>query len=146
MQTDIKEKITEKLINMSFEIKAVVLYGSYARKTHEEDSDIDILIVSDQVNPKRHRRGKEITIIKGSIALRLPLDILLLTSTECLLNFRNCNLLFLDIAWEGIVLLDEDDFLKGLIEEAKEYISERGIKKFDDGWIFPVQERVPVLL
>lgn len=146
MQTDIKEQITEKLVNIPFEIKAVVIYGSYARKAPEEDSDIDILLVSDQVNPKRHRRGREIAIIKGAIALGLPLDILLLTNTECISNFRNHNPLFLDIAWEGIVLLDEDDFLKGLIEETKEYILERGIKKLDDGWIFPVQERIPVLL
>jgi HEPN domain-containing protein len=74
------------------------------------------------------------------------LDILLLTTKECLSNFRNHNPLFLDIACEGIVLLDEDDFLKSLIEETRAYISERKLRKLEDGWEFPVTDRVPVYL
>ena len=52
--------------------------------------------------------------------------------------------MFLDIAWEGVILLDEDNFLKTLIDETRSYISEKNIKKLADGWIFPVNERTPV--
>jgi len=39
----------------------------------------------------------------------LPLDILLLTPEEVISNFKNHNPLFLDIAEEGIIILDKND-------------------------------------
>jgi predicted nucleotidyltransferase len=62
--------------------------------TQTEDSDIDILIISTEINPKRHRRGKEIAGIKEWISLGLPVDITLLTPDECIWNFKNHNPLF----------------------------------------------------
>lgn len=144
--TDIKNNVASKLHSLPFRIKAAVLYGSYARGNFTPDSDLDILFVSDEINPKKHRRGKEIGRIKECLSLRYPLDILLLTSTECLSNFRNHNPLFLDIAWEGMILLDKNNFLENLIDETRSYISDKNIKKLADGWIFPVRERTPAFL
>lgn len=146
MLTDIKGNIIERLKTLPLKIKAGAIYGSWARRTQEAGSDIDILLISDEVNPRRHKRGKEIAAIKEWLVLDLPLDIFLLTTHECISNFRNHNPLFLDIAWEGIILLDEDDFLKSLIEETRAYIFERGLKKLDDGWEFPVSDRKAVFL
>ena len=95
---------------------------------------------------KRHKRGKEIAAIKCSLALGVPIDVLLLTTDECLSNFRNHNPLFLDIAWEGIVLKDSNNFLSSLIEETKRYIAERRLEKLPDGWTFSVPERESVAL
>jgi HEPN domain-containing protein len=61
-------------------------------------------------------------------------------------NFRNHNPLFLDIAEEGSVILDKGDFLKDLISETKTYVRARGIRRFGDGWIFPVRKGVAVPL
>ncbi len=72
----------------------------------------------------------------------LPLDILLPTPAEVDSNFRNHNPLFLDIAEDGILILDKDDFLRGLISETREYIRQKGIERFGDGWIFPVRKVV----
>lgn len=69
-----------------------------------------------------------------------------MTTKECLSNFRNHNPLFLDLASEGVILLDEDDFLKSLIEETRTYISEKKLKRLKDGWVFPVKDRTPVYL
>jgi len=144
--TDIKNNVASKLHSLPFRIKAAVIYGSFARRSFTPDSDLDIFLVSDEINPKKHRRGEEIGRIKECLSLGYPLDILLLTSTECLSNFRNHNPLFLDIAWEGMILLDQDNFLKNLIDETRLYISEKKIRKLSDGWIFPVHERTPVFL
>lgn len=103
-------------------------------------------MVSDEVNPKKQRRGMEIAIIKECLPIDVPLDVLLLRTEECLSNFRNHNPLFLDLAVEGIILLDEEDFLKSLIKETRAYISEKKIKKVKDGWEFPVKDRRPVYL
>lgn len=68
-------------------------------------------------------------IVKGYCSI----DILLLTKEKALSNFRNHNRLFLDIAVEGIIILDKDNFLKNLMLETGEYARQRGIKRFRDG-------------
>lgn len=146
MLTEIREYIIRRLKTLPIKVKAAAIYGSFARRTQKEESDVDLLLISDEVNPRRHKRGKEIATIKEWLALDFPLDILLLTTNECLSNFRNHNPLFLDIAWEGIVLLDKNDFLKSLIEETRTYIHEKKLEKLDDGWLFPVPDRTEVLL
>ena len=144
--SDIKEDIVRKLKTLPIKVKAGAIYGSWVKDTQEKDSDLDLLLVSDEIAPRRHKRGKEIAAIKEWLSLDFPLDILLLTTKECLSNFKNHNPLFLDITWEGIILLDEDNFLKFLIEETRAYISERGLRKLEDGWVFPVADRSPVIL
>lgn len=146
MFTEIREIIIERLVISPLPIKSALLFGSWATGTQTEDSDIDILIVSTEINPKRHRRGKEIAHIKEWLSHGLPLDILLLTPDECTSNFRNHNPLFLDIACEGILLVDKKDFLKNLIEETNTYIIHRRIEKLSDGWKFPVVYREATFL
>ncbi|MBI4745910.1 MAG: HEPN domain-containing protein [Deltaproteobacteria bacterium] len=144
--SDIKRAIVSGLRNLPIKVRSAAIYGSSARGTQTRDSDLDLLLISEDVNPRRHRRGNTIAMIKEKLALDIPLDILLLTPAECLSNFRNHNPLFLDITVEGQVLLDEDNFLKSLMEEASAYIDERHIRKSDDGWAFPVPERAPGFL
>jgi len=126
-------------------IKAVLLFGSAARGRKTHTSDIDLLVIADGINPKRHRRGTEIASIKHLFP-ELLLDILLLTESETLSNFKNHNPLFLDIAEEGIIILDYENFLHQLIAETRDYIKRRGIKRFGDGWIFPVEKGTPAYL
>lgn len=144
--SDIKERIISVINNVPFKIKSAVLYGSLVRGNFTTDSDIDILFISDEINPKKNKRGKEIGQIKQIIAIPYPLDIMLLTSNECISNFKNHNPLFLDIALEGLILFDKDNFLGSLIDEAVKYIIDKNIKKIDDGWVFPIKEREPVYL
>ncbi|MCX6089089.1 MAG: HEPN domain-containing protein [Candidatus Atribacteria bacterium] len=124
-----------------FLVKSSILFGSSACGTQTRDSDVDILVVSDEIPPQRQRRSSEIAYIKNTIDITQPLDVVLLTSQECISNFRNHNPLFLDIAIEGHILFDEGNFLKNLIDETKKYIRERGIEKTENGWKFPVPYR-----
>jgi len=128
-----------------FAITGAIVFGSVARGVQSQDSDADLLAVAESLHPKRNRRGGQIAQIK-SMFPKIPLDVLLLTQEEVVSNFRNHNPLFLDIAEDGIIILDKDDFLKDLISEAKTYIRTRGIKRFGDGWVFPVKKGVAVPL
>jgi len=143
---DIQEKIKDSLKKLPFEIISAVIYGSWASRAQGESSDLDLLIVSNEIHHKKNKRGKDIAIVKEVLSLALPLDVMLLTQKECISNFRNHNPLFLDIAWEGIILLDKGDFIKSLIEQTRKYISDKRIEKVDDGWIFPVTDRVATYL
>jgi HEPN domain-containing protein/predicted nucleotidyltransferase len=127
------------------EIVGAVLFGSTAKGTATASSDVDLLVVCKDLNPKRHRRGEEIAALKQHIP-GVPMDIHLLTPQEVESNFRNHNPLFLDIAEEGVVLLDHHGWLERLRVETREYVRRRGIKKTDNGWIFPVERGVPTYL
>ena len=146
MEAAIKETLIESLKLSPIKIMAAAIYGSWARGAQTKNSDVDILIISNEVNPKRQRRGKEISLFKESLYIGQPVDVLLLTETECVSNFRNHNPLFLDIAWEGIILIDNNDFLKNLIEETLLYVNNKKIEKLTDGWRFPVLYREPTYL
>ncbi len=128
-----------------FGITAAVLFGSIARGSQAKDSDADLLAVAEGLPPKVTRRAGHIAQIK-SLFPGMPMDILLLTQAEVVSNFKNHNPLFLDIAQEGIIILDKNDFIKDLISDSKTYIRARGIRRFGDGWVFPVKKGVAVPL
>lgn len=130
---------------LPFTVLGVAAFGSRTKDNYSEDSDLDLLVVASGLPLKRHRRGEEIVRLKKLLPL-MPLDILLLTKEETISNFKNHNPLFLDIATEGIVLMDTDDFLVNIIEETKNYIRNSKIKKIKDGWIFPVKAGSPTFL
>ncbi len=127
------------------EIKGAVIFGSFARGEYTHDSDIDLLVVAEKVPPEFHRRYKEIYTIKEALRGK-RIDIILMTENEVITNFRNHTPIFLDIAEEGITLIDEGNFLQGLISETKDYIIKRGIRRIKEGWEFPVEEGVPTFL
>lgn len=146
MDSGMTRDLAEKLKSSPVKIRAAAMYGSFARDTQGADSDMDLLLISDEINPRRNKRGREIALIKAHLSIGPPLDILLLTSNECISNFENHNPLFLDIAIEGIVFLDNNAFLSGLINETRIYIRDKELRKLDDGWAFPVPYRTEVTL
>ena len=57
----------------------IFLFGSYATGKANEDSDIDLLVIKDTLEP-RHKRSIEMQrLLKGS---KLPVDILVYTNDE----------------------------------------------------------------
>lgn len=60
------EKILQKYVGDLIQIygrslKAVILYGSYARGDFREDSDIDIMILVDLSDEEIHKKGHELS-------------------------------------------------------------------------------------
>jgi len=141
--TEIKNSLGKAAL--SFKLMGAVVFGSSAKGEATPHSDIDILIVAEGINPKRHRRGEEVLELK-KILPSVPLDILLFSPDEVVSNFENHNPLFLDIAEEGVVLFDTNGFLKGQMAETRAYIEARGIEKIRGGWEFPVQYGVATYL
>ena len=92
---------------LPFHVMAAVAFGSRVKETATPCSDFDLLVIAEGINAKLHRRKDEILLLRRSLPL-LPLDILLYTAEEVVSNFENHNPLFLDIAEDGIILLDEE--------------------------------------
>ena len=63
--------------------RRVILFGSQARETAREGSDIDLLIVEDRpMGDQRSRRREIARIRRGLPLLGVPIDILLFTPDE----------------------------------------------------------------
>lgn len=71
---DIVARIAEK-----FNPDKIILFGSYASGTPNNDSDIDLLVIQDTDLP-RHKRSFDIQ--KLLIGSMIPMDILVYTNTE----------------------------------------------------------------
>jgi HEPN domain-containing protein/predicted nucleotidyltransferase len=133
------------LLKLSFDIIGIAAFGSRVKEHFTEDSDLDLLVVASGIPSKRQRRGLQAAGLKKLLPL-MPIDILLLTKEETISNFKNHNPIFLDIAIEGIVLLDNNNFLAGIIAETRKYLSNSKIQKIEDGWVFPVKQGEPTFL
>ncbi len=142
----LRQVLAQSAVNLEgFIVTGAILFGSTVRGTQTKDSDTDLLAVAEGLHPRINRRGGQIAQIK-SLFPKIPLDVLLLTRDEVISNFKNHNPLFLDIAEEGIIIYDKGDFLRDLILETKTYVRARGIRRFGDGWAFPVRKGVAVPL
>ncbi len=72
------QKIAEKIAN-SFPVEKVILFGSYANGTPNENSDVDLLVVMEtDKRPIQHR----IEITKSLIPFHFGLDIVVRSKKE----------------------------------------------------------------
>jgi uncharacterized protein len=60
----------------------VILFGSVARGEEGPDSDLDLLVVLDSVEPGPARR-RLMGAIRGAITVRAPIDVFVTDSAEC---------------------------------------------------------------
>ena len=141
------QRLKERLLDaqLDFKIIGAVIFGSRVKGKATDESDLDLIVIAEGIPPKLHRRGEEIAKIKKHLPL-IPIDLLLYNKEEITSNFRNHNPLFLDIANEGIVLFDLECILDNLIAETKTHIKKQNIRKFDDGWQYPLKPGIPTLL
>lgn len=146
MLDELKDKINKAAPFLPLKVTAMCIYGSYARAVATKDSDLDLLVIANNIAKRRIDRTQDIIKIKDAMALKIPADILLLTEDECIDNFRNHNPLFLDITIEGVIVFDSKGFLKNLIKETGDYIRTKPVIKETWGWRFPVRQRAATLM
>ncbi len=144
---EVRHLILHKLerASFSFRLKGAVLFGSWARGEAQSKSDLDLLVVGGGLPPHRQRRSSQALELKRLFP-GVPMDILLMSEEETHSNFRNHNPLFLDIAEDGIVLLDPDGRLEEAMLVTRQYVRERGIERINAGWRFPVAQGTPTFL
>ena len=98
---NILEDIKNKLIS-TYDPLAIYLFGSYAWGDPTEDSDLDILIVVEKSDEKRHRRGRAASL--ALIDMLIPKDVVVYTKEEFEKSSKDITSLLYKIKNEGVKL------------------------------------------
>lgn len=140
--TDILNKINNRIKCLEWiNIVSIAIFGSSARNEAYTGTNIDLLVVAEDIPKDIRLMVQEIVKIKRALDLGVPLDILLVSKEECEYNFRSHNPLYLDIAIDGKIIYDTN-FLEQLVEETREYLKINAIRRGEGSWSFPVKDRV----
>jgi len=102
--------------------RAVALFGSWARNRARDDSDIDLLLIADDLADDPFRRAVQ---TRAPFARRLePVSILARTPAEFEVDISP---LHLDLAIDAIVLFESDRYLSRLLAVTRQRIKEAGL-------------------
>jgi uncharacterized protein len=82
LSSEMLVSVAERIIHLA-NPRLVILFGSQARGTASEDSDIDLLIIADRSSEESWSRRREIgRIRRGLPIVGVPIDILFFTPDE----------------------------------------------------------------
>jgi uncharacterized protein len=88
-----------------FNPRRMVLFGSYAYGSPGEDSDVDILIVSD----KRQSRTVQALRVRQAVSAPFPLDLIVRSRPEIERRIGWNDFFLREIMQKGLTLYDADD-------------------------------------
>jgi len=109
---------------------SIVLFGSRARGETKETSDCDLFIIAKELPAKPFKR---VLFIRDALKGRFDEKICIIARTpkEVLSDFPP---LYLNLALDGIILFDKDDFFKNLQGKIRNIIRQAGLqRKRDNG-------------
>lgn len=135
MKKDFKKYIKEIkkcVINYYNErLVSLVIFGSFSRGTYTPESDIDLLLIVEELNKRKMKRIEEfVDNVEGKIQ-DIPHYISPIIKTPEEITYGS-PLLF-DMVTDAIVVYDKNDFFKRKIENLKVRFKELGSKRVFTG-------------
>ena len=128
----LKKKYEENLIS-------IVVYGSVARGEARKDSDIDLLIVADNLPKDRLKRQKEFTEAEKEIideveklnteGYHIEISPIIKTKTEA----SKISPLYLDMVEDAVIIYDKNNFIRKILERMKTQLKTLGSKRIKMG-------------
>ena len=112
--------------------KCIVLFGSVAKGTDGEHSDLDLVVIGGNLPSDFFDRVVQVTKLKRGI--RTPADVFPYTEAEFEQMLDNLHVTALDCLSEGVPLHGKD-YLERLRPKFNAYV-ERGLKKGKAAWFF----------
>lgn len=95
-------EITQRIVSVSNPSK-IILFGSYARGDFGPDSDVDLLVVKEDVKSPRAESNQLRRVLRG---LLVPVDILVATPQQIIRHSKNVGLIYRTILLEGKVIYE----------------------------------------
>ena len=78
---DIVNKYVQVIL-ANYNVKAIILFGSYAKGTEHEDSDIDIAVITDDIKTDRFDEEIKLMQLRWDIDLRIEPHIISISDYE----------------------------------------------------------------
>lgn len=133
-------KLKKAIINTyGHRLVSLVLYGSVGRQTPNYESDIDILIIVEQLPRGRMRRIQEFTRVEENLndeferlykkGIYTTLSPIIKSKEEVLFGSP----LFLDMIDDSIILYDKENFFKNYLKKFKRKLQNLGAKRVNLG-------------
>ncbi len=101
MISTIQIEATKKLLVNELSPKYIYIFGSYAWGNPTEYSDLDLLIVTDNINEPIHRRCSRAYKCLSTSETAFPIDIIVLTENEFAKSISNHQTLYYKISKDG---------------------------------------------
>ena len=147
----ILKEVTEYLINnkLNEEVKGIYIYGSHARGESDPNSDIDILIITQETNKLINYDNYEILLVsEKNFAEKLPKNLAYLSALKEAEVLLNKNLL--DLYRKKNIKLKIKDYIKEIesvtnINEEAIVLCEKDNKMLPDGIIYSIVLRLKEL-
>lgn len=117
----------------SYNLVSIVLFGSQASGRQSDISDIDIMVVADNLPASRKERLVSLlSITRKYLSLGKTVSIVLHTRDEILNGYEFYNPLLLSISENYKVLYDRENFFLNLMKSIISKIAKKEIRKFAD--------------
>lgn len=126
---------------------SVVLYGSVARGDGDRSSDVDLLVIAEELPYPRFARHELLEPIRE--ALRDEMDALYRQGYNAYLSLVIKNRaeavyhspLYLDMTEDAVLLYDKGDFFRGVLDEMRARMEELGSQRvwLEDGWYWDLK-------
>ena len=114
---------------------SVVVFGSMGRRTFRHDSDLDLLIVADDLPAGRVARVQEFAAVEAALEPRLAEGRTCGFDTVCSPVFKTPDEvtagspLFLDMVEDARILFDRDGFFAGVLTRLRERLARLGARR-----------------
>jgi len=124
-------------------VKAVLMFGSRARREHREKSDADLLVLHDGcgTDDPVARRRQLYKLVREAVREEFEDIMVLDMELERFLNPGEITAQLLNIYWDAVVVYDTTKNLHGFLNHARERIAKSGLKRVRDGkayyWTLP---------
>lgn len=124
-------------------IKTVIMFGSRARGESKERSDVDLLVLHEgcEVEDPVARRRRIYYLLRKAIGEEFEDLTVVDMELEHFLKPKEITALLLNIYWDGLVVYDSTETVRGFLGEVREKIVKSDLERVRDGrayyWVLP---------
>lgn len=131
------KRVVIELMNIFKEnLKSIVLFGSYARKNYDENSDIDLIVVVDKYKEYNLAKLRKSYLINYGRRL----DIHIFSKKDVIKNFEHFSPLFVTLLLGKKIIFDKEMFFKKSFENFVKKMANKDIKYCEGGKIWRMQK------
>ena len=100
---EILPEIARRILSIS-QPQKIILFGSYARGDYDPDSDLDLLVILDEIESTRAEANRLRRVLRG---LLKPVDILVATPEQIEKHRQTIGMIYQPALDEGIVIYEQ---------------------------------------